>query len=581
MIKQGKLFVLEGPDGVGKSTLSKGLIDRLNIDGIHFERFAFPGNEAGTLGQLVYEFHHNPGQFGVKSVNPTCVQILHVAAHIDAIERHILPTLQNGKNIILDRFWWSTLIYGKVYGVNHRSLEAMLNIEFMHWNEVLPASVFLISRSASLLQEKPADKWDALCTSYNELANEQRQRYPVYNINNDEDITGTLNDILRIITDFVNDRVSIQDFKKQKKPKISNLVSTAMNLNLNSNTHSDQINLRIPTPTVFTRLSPTEPTEVFDTYWRFATERQKIFFCRLEGTPQPWTEDSILRRHKFTNAYRASDRVSQYLIKHVIYNGDQSPEEVFFRIILFKVFNRIETWELLEQAFGTIRFSEYLFEQYDALLTNAMNEGKTIFSAAYIMPSGGTLFGYSKKHRNYLKLLERMLEDEVPFRIVEAKSMRQAFELLHSYPMMGDFLAYQYVTDINYSQLTNFSEMNFVVPGPGAKNGIRKCFQTLGGLNEVDIIRLMADRQEEEFSRLGLDFRSLWGRPLQLIDCQNLFCEVDKYARLAHPHIKGISDRKRIKQIYHNQSKPIEYWYPPKWEINLLIQKEAKNDKRV
>ena len=573
MTKQGKLFVLEGPDGVGKSTLAKGLIHRLNIDEIHFERLAFPGNDAGTLGQLVYEFHHNPEQFGVKSVNPTCVQILHIAAHIDVIERHILPALENGKNIILDRFWWSTLVYGKVYGVNSRSLEAMLNMEFIHWNEVLPTAVFLIGRSASLLQEKPADKWGAINTSYYELANEQKQRYPVYHINNDEDIAATLNNILQIITEFADDSILKQGFRKQKKPNFSNSVKVAAPANITLNAQLDQAALRISSPASFTRLSPAKSTEVFDTYWRFAAERQKIFFRRLEGIPQPWTEDPILRRHKFTNAYRASDRVSQYLIKHVIYNGDQSPEEVFFRIILFKVFNRIETWELLERAFETIRFSEYAFEQYDTVLTNAMDDGQKIFSAAYIMPSGGTLLGYSKKHRNYLKLLERMLEDEVPFRIAEAKSMSQAFELLRSYPMMGDFLAYQYIIDINYSQLTNFSEMSFVVPGPGAKNGIRKCFQSFGGLNEVDIIQLMADRQEDEFNRLGLDFPSLWGRPLQLIDCQNLFCEVDKYARIAHPQIKGIGDRKRIKQIFQKKTKPIEYWYPPKWEINHLIQK--------
>ena len=30
-----------------------------------------------------------------------------------------------------------------------------------------------------------------------------------------------------------------------------------------------------------------------------------------------------------------------------------------------------------------------------------------------------------------------------------------------------------------------------------------------------------------------VEFRDLWGRPLQLIGCQNLFCEVDKYARVA------------------------------------------------
>jgi len=76
--------------------------------------------------------------------------------------------------------------------------------------------------------------------------------------------------------------------------------------------------------------------------------------------------------------------------------------------------------------------------------------------------------------------------------------------------------------------------MDFVVPGPGAKDGIRKCFRDTGHLTEADIIRLMADVHEEQFARLGLRFRSLWGRRLQLIDCQNLFCEVSKYARCVH-----------------------------------------------
>jgi hypothetical protein len=122
--------------------------------------------------------------------------------------------------------------------------------------------------------------------------------------------------------------------------------------------------------------------------------------------------------------------------------------------------------------------------------------------------------------------------------------------------------------------LTDFSEMTFVIPGPGARNGIRKCFSDLGGLNESDIIRLVAERQHEECERLGLTFRSLWGRPLQLIDCQNLFCEVDKYARVAHPERKGIDNRSRIKQIYQPKPVPIAYWYPPRWGLNERIEQE-------
>ena len=59
-----------------------------------------------------------------------------------------------------------------------------------------------------------------------------------------------------------------------------------------------------------------------------------------------------------------------------------------------------------------------------------------------------------------------------------------------------------------------------------------------------------------ESDRLGLEFRSLWGRRLQLIDCQNLFCEVDKYARVRHPEVVGVSGRTRIKQKYARHPLP-------------------------
>ncbi len=303
---------------------------------------------------------------------------------------------------------------------------------------------------------------------------------------------------------------------------------------------------------ILTRLAVPKPTEVYNTYWKFAAERQEIFFRRFRGLNPPWTSDPILIVHKFTNAYRAADRVSQYLIKEVLYSGDQTPEEVFFRCMLFKIFNRESTWDLLQTAVDEIRYSTYSFKRYDQVLERARSRGQPIFSAAYIMPSHAAGFADSAKHRNYLALLEKMMEDRLPAQLISLKSMASAFELLLSYPLIGSFLAYQFVTDINYSTATNFSETEFVVPGPGAKDGIRKCFATLGDMNEADVIKVMAERQAQEFSKLGLDFRSLWGRPLQWIDCQNLFCEVDKYARLAHPEIRGLSGRTRIKQKFTN-----------------------------
>lgn len=324
----------------------------------------------------------------------------------------------------------------------------------------------------------------------------------------------------------------------------------------------------------FASLAPAKPSPVYDTYWQFAVERQAAFFRRFRAEPYPWSDDEIIATYKFTNAYRASDRVSQYLIRNVIYREPQASHEVFFRIILFKLFNKIETWELLETELGEISYECYSFDNYDRVLTAAMDRKQTIYSAAYIMPSGSRKQGSTKKHRSHLGLLQQMMDDEVPDQIASFKSMREAFDLLLSYPMIGDFLAYQYVTDLNYSDLCDFSEMEFVVPGPGSIDGISKCFASLGGLTETDIIKLVTERQCEEFERLGLQFESLWGRPLQLIDCQNLFCEISKYSRVSHPDVKGVANRTRIKQKYKPKTDPLTLWYPPKWGINDRIEQE-------
>lgn len=320
-------------------------------------------------------------------------------------------------------------------------------------------------------------------------------------------------------------------------------------------------------PIVFASLSPAKPTVVFDSYWKFADLRQRAFFARFENRPAPWSTDPILNEYKFTNAYRASDRVSQYLIRNVIYDGPSGYQDIFFRTILFKLFNKIETWKLLESKLGEIRWESYRYKDYDRVLSEAMATGSTIYSAAYIMASGHLMFGVERKHQSHLKLVELMISESVPDRLASCKNMRQGFELLRSYPLIGDFLAYQLITDINYSELTSFSEMEFTIPGPGARDGIRKCFSSLGGLSEIDIIRLMAERQDHEFSRLDINFQSLWGRKLQLIDIQNLFCEVDKYSRVKHPNVSGISGRTRIKQKFKHHDEKIKYFYPPKWGI--------------
>ncbi len=550
----GQLIVFEGPDGVGKSTLSQALAKTLTAIGIPCEYLTFPGKEVGTIGRLVYDLHHDPDAFGLGEFSAACLQALHIAAHLDTIERRIVPALSEGRWVILDRFWWSTWVYGCVSAIPQSILDAMIQVERLQWNGIKPATLFLIDRSEG---GSKSERRARLRQGYRALFETESTCYPVCLIKNDESVEQSLNQLLTTLRDLI--------------PLAWDEVLTGQ-----AAFYQEQVE-QLPllpcekAPSVLTTLTPARPSVVYESYWQFAAERQEVFFRKMDGLLPPWTTDPILARYKFTNAYRASDRVSQYLIRQVIYTGDQSAEELFFRIILFKLFNKIETWEMLEEHLGTVTYADYSFAKYDKILSEARSSGATIYSGAYIMPSGRTSFGYPQKHRNHLKLLERMMEDKAPRRIVAASGIRQAFDVLRSYPTVGSFLAYQFATDINYSNLTNFSEMEFVVPGPGALDGIRKCFTDLGGMSEVDIIRLVTERQEQEFERLALKFRTLGGRNLQLIDCQNLFCEVSKYARVKYPSVKGINNRKRIKQLYRPSEKPIAYWYPPKWGINDLI----------
>lgn len=261
-----------------------------------------------------------------------------------------------------------------------------------------------------------------------------------------------------------------------------------------------------------------------------------------------------------------NDRVSQYLLKNVIYNGKTySKEDMVFRILLFKLFNKESTWELLEKELGEITLETFSRKSYSNVLEKAMQQGVKIYNDAYIS-CANKAYGYDRKHENHLALLEHIFQiDQAHLELLNAKTMEEAFLILKRYPLIGNFMAYQLVTDINYSDIVSWEENEFTVAGPGSIRGIKKCFIERDGLSSEDIIRYMYLHQEEEFHRLGLEFKRIGDRPLQLIDCQNIFCELDKYCRVFLPELK--SNRVKIKKKYIPKKEKIDYIYPPKWNI--------------
>lgn len=305
-------------------------------------------------------------------------------------------------------------------------------------------------------------------------------------------------------------------------------------------------------------------TEVFWAYWYLAAERQRMFFRRVVGEPGPWTDDRVLSQHRFTNAYRASDRVSQYLLHHVIYDQDRDSVDTILRVLLFKIFNRIETWEYLVSRVGEPNASSFDSEEYAQVLDGLFNSGHRLYSAAYIMPSPKRR--HPRKHHNHLDLLQALLKSNFIASLSEANTLEALYLKLRNVPSFGPFLAYQYAIDLNYTPHFDFDEMEFVVAGPGALRGIDKCFESTAGLGAEEIVACMADSADQFLGSDSEPFLSLFDRPLQLIDCQNLFCEVDKFARVQHP-ARSNGGPTRIKQRYRPDERPLALGFPPKWGL--------------
>jgi hypothetical protein len=147
-----------------------------------------------------------------------------------------------------------------------------------------------------------------------------------------------------------------------------------------------------------------KPTVVFETYWRFAAERHSIYLKRLRGKPPQWTGDEHLQqlqparggcfstlgadvppyeRWQFTNVFRASDRVSQYLIRHVIYQsgGSDDDEEVVFRVLLLRLSNSISAWdEALLPGLGEVpSWRKFDVARYARILGDAWKRGVKIY----------------------------------------------------------------------------------------------------------------------------------------------------------------------------------------------------------
>ena len=104
-MRTGRLIVLEGPEGAGKSTQLRRLEGFLRAQGIAFSGFREPGGTA--LGTEIRRLLLEPD----REITPRSEALLFMASRAQLVEREIRPALAEGRLVLLDRFFLSTYAY--------------------------------------------------------------------------------------------------------------------------------------------------------------------------------------------------------------------------------------------------------------------------------------------------------------------------------------------------------------------------------------------------------------------------------------------------------------------------------------
>ena len=267
----------------------------------------------------------------------------------------------------------------------------------------------------------------------------------------------------------------------------------------------------------------------------FIWEREAIRVARENGHPAPWTADPILQKYKFTNVRRQDDRVSQWIIKHLI-QPNENRLDLWFTLLVARLVNWPPTLQALLQA-GVLPCSPAKFDaaRFESVLEGLRASGAKVYSGAYMLyptkknPGGnkartvaehiiGSVVHHSSNIHN-----ELWRED-----LEGGGSIERFVAALSECFGISTFMAGQVAADLTYdSHLSGAADLYSYAPiGPGSMRGLN-CLQgrapfaswksgmftlTLEGINNH-----IADK--------------LYITDLTLHDVQNCMCEYSKYCR--------------------------------------------------
>lgn len=282
-----------------------------------------------------------------------------------------------------------------------------------------------------------------------------------------------------------------------------------------------------------------------DLFLYYIGERYRIHIRKdLKHLPQPWTDDKILRKYRFTNVRREQDYTTRWLIDNIC-KADIRYLQKLANIVLFRIFNKVSTAELLGIPISSFKNLDpiQVAEDVESMLTD------TPFTGAYLCSGLKTYMrkyaGSDSDIESALILVRDLTENRFWRRISHSSSPQEVIDLLQECPGISEFMSYQMFIDFTYVDEFPFSENEYTVAGIGATLGLKILFggtKRKHGLTPEEFIFWMRDNWEElnqyntqHGGKHTLNPQILFqdlpeeDRVMNVMSIENCLCEFSKY----------------------------------------------------
>lgn len=276
-----------------------------------------------------------------------------------------------------------------------------------------------------------------------------------------------------------------------------------------------------------------------DSLLYFVWEREAIRIAKEGGwNPDALTNDPVLKKYKFTNVHRRDDRVSKWVIEHLI-EPNVGNKNLWFTLLIARLVNWPPTLRVLIKenvipcAPNPLHSGRTFNSAEFVRVVESFKKGSPkVYSSAYMVYPGKE--GYANKSEFIAKrVLGGVVKEceSIYDSIWECgpPSVERFVEALSSCFGLSTFMAGQVAADLTYcGHLGGAVDLYTYAPvGPGSTKG----------LNYLHGRRPYASWGQDEFNKALMDINNkiathLLIDDLTLHDVQNVMCEFSKYCRV-------------------------------------------------